>query len=171
MTPEELSRALRDGGEPFLQKRRWIAGLSIFNIASMGLISLFQIGVLKHVPEPPLPGVDADKVNGSAQAYKLLQTPDAFLAMGSYAATAGLAAMGPPDRAQTLPWAPLAMTGKALVDAAASVKLLIDQPTKYQAYCVWCVLSALATVAVVPLALPEARAAWKRLREDDAPNG
>ncbi len=165
MTPEELSRALREGDEPFLQKRRWIVGLSLFNIVAMGAISLFQMGILKHVPEIHLPGEDADKINGSAQAYEILQTPDAVLAIGSYAATAALAAMGPPDRARTLPWAALGMGVKALADAAFSIKLLIDQPTKYKAYCSWCVTGALATLAVVPLALPEARAAWERLRE------
>lgn len=164
MSPEELGRALREGNEPFLQKRRWIVGLALYNIAAMGAISLFQMGILKHVPEVPLPGEDADKINGSAQAYEILQTPDAVLAIGSYAATAALAAMGPPDRAKTLPWAALGMGLKALGDAAFAIKLLIDQPTKYKAYCTWCVTGALATLAAVPLALPEARAAWKRLR-------
>ena len=165
MSPEELSRAMREGDEPFLQRRRWIVGLALYNIVAMGAISLFQMGILRRVPELHLPGEDADKINGSAQAYEILQTPDAVLAIGSYAATAALAAMGPPDRANTLPWAALGMGVKALADAAFAVKLLIDQPTKYKAYCSWCVTGALATLAVVPLAWPEARAALGRIRE------
>ena len=164
MTPDELSRALREGDDPFLQKRRWIVGLALYNIVAMAAISLFQMGILKRVPEVHLPGADADKINGSAQAYEILQTPDALLAVGSYAATAALAAMGPPDRAKALPWAALGMGVKALADAAFAVKLLIDQPTKYQAYCCWCVTGALATLAIVPLAWPEARAAWNHVR-------
>ncbi len=160
MTPEELGEALREGGEPFLQKRRGIVGLALFNVVAMGAIALFQMGLLRRVPELPLPGADADKVNGSAQAYALLQTPDAVLAIGSYAATA---AMGPPDRAQTLPLAALGMGVKTLADAALAVKLLIEQPTKYRAYSAWCVCAALATLAAVPLALPEARAAWQEI--------
>jgi uncharacterized membrane protein len=169
MTPEELSRALREGDEPFLKKRRWVVGLALINIAVMGAISLFQMGILKHVPEVHLPGEDADRINGSAQAYGILQTPDAVLAIVSYAATAALAAMGPPDRAKTLPWAALGMGVKALADAAFAVRLLIDQPTKYKAYCTWCVTGALATLAAVPLVLPEARAAWRNLRGEAAP--
>ncbi len=61
------------------------------------------MGILRHVPEIHLPGEDADKINGSAQVYEILQPPDAMLVIGSYAATAALAAMGPPDRASTLP--------------------------------------------------------------------
>ncbi len=165
MSPEELSRALREGDDPFLQKRRWIVGLSLYNIVAMGAISLYQMGIVRHVPEVHLPGEDADKINGSAQAYEILQTPDAVLALGSYAATAALAAMGPPDRAQTLPWAALGMGVKALADAAFAVKLLVDQPTKYKAYCSWCVTGALATLAAVPFAWPEARVAFRHLRE------
>lgn len=166
MSPEELSRALREGDEPFLQRRRWIVGLALYNIVAMGAISLYQMGIVKHVPEVHLPGEDADKINGSSQAYEILQTPDAVLAIGSYAATAALAAMGPPDRARTLPWAALGLGVKTLADAAFAVKLLIDQPTKYKAYCLWCVTGALATLAAVPLAWPETRAALEHLRGD-----
>ncbi len=168
MSPEELSRALRGGTEPFLQKRRWIVGLALYNIVAMGAISLFQMGILKHVPEVHLPGEDADRINGSAQAYEILQTPDAVLAIGSYAATATLAAMGSPDRVQTLPWAALGMGIKALADAAFAIKLLIDQPTKYKAYCSWCVTGALATLAAVPFAWPETRAALRHLKEGNS---
>ncbi len=34
---------------------------------------------------------------------------DAFIGLGSYAATMGLAAMGAKDRAKTQPWIPLAL--------------------------------------------------------------
>lgn len=167
MSPEELGRALREGEEPFLKNRRWIVGLALYNILAMSAISLYQMGILKHVPEAHLPGEDADKINGSAQAYEIFQTPDAVLAIGSYAATAALAAMGPPDRVQALPWAALGMGVKALGDAAFAVKLLIDQPTKYKAYCSWCVTGALATLAALPLAWSEARAAFIQMRQKD----
>ncbi|BDI34057.1 hypothetical protein CCAX7_61080 [Capsulimonas corticalis] len=165
MSPEELGRALREDDGPFLKNRRWIVTLSLFNVAVMGIISLFQMGILKHVPEIPLPGEDGDKINGSPQAYELLQTPDAVLAVGSYAATAGLAAMGPPDRAKALPLAAFFMGVKAIADAAFAIKLLIDQPVKYSAYCALCVTGALGTLAAAPLAWPEARAAWDHIRE------
>jgi uncharacterized membrane protein len=164
MTPEELGRELRDGSGTFLRRRRGIVGLSLFSVASMSLIALYQIGILKHVPEPSLPGFDADKVNGSAQAYEILQTPDAVLAVGSYAATAALAAMGPPDRARTMPWVPLVMAVKTAFDAVLAVKLLIEQPTRYQTFCLWCLLSAGATLTTAPLAWPEARQAVRQLQ-------
>ncbi len=52
---------------------------------------------------------DADKVDASEEAYSHLQMGDAFIGLGSYAATMGLAAMGAKDRAKAQPWIPLAL--------------------------------------------------------------
>lgn len=164
MSPKELGRQLRTGNDIGMKRRRAVVALSLFNIASMGAIALYQVGVIKHVPEPRLPGADSDKINGSSQAYSLLQTPDGALAVGSYAATLGLAAMGAPGRSQTMPWVPIAAAAKSILDAALAIKGLIEQPTKHRAYCVLCVLSAIAAAATVPLSLPEAGAAIRRRR-------
>ena len=163
--PEKLSEDLRETqGDDFLDNRRKITALSLFNIAMMGIISLYQMGVIKKMPEPALPGLDAEKVNGSAQAYELFSTPDAVLGLGSYAATLGLCAMGSSKRSKTLPLIPLLLMLKATIDALASAKLSYDQPTKYKAACLYCIGGALATFAVLPYAWPEARAAWKNWR-------
>lgn len=163
MNPAELSRALREGDGPFLSRRRGVVGLSLVSIASMGVITLYQTGIIKHLPEPP--GFDADKVDASPEAYAYFAIPDAALGLGSYAATLGLAAMGGPDRAATQPWIPLALAAKALFDAGQAGKLTIDQWTKHRAFCSYCLVAAAATFAALPLALPEARAAWQQLRD------
>jgi uncharacterized membrane protein len=159
----ELGRDLRESSSEFMKKRRGVLGLSLASIASMGVIALYQTGILKHVPEPPLPGLDADKVNGSAQAYQYLETPDAVLGVGSYALTLGLAATGPPDRATRQPWLPLALAAKAGVDAILSAKLTFEEAKRYRAFCLWCLVAAGATIATVPLVIPEARAALRSL--------
>lgn len=101
MRPERLSRELRAGSGGHLDNRRAVAALSLFSIGCMGLISLYQIGAIKHLPDLPLPGFDADKVDGSADAYGRLQIGDAFLGIGSYAMTAALAAAGGKNRIET----------------------------------------------------------------------
>ncbi len=55
MTPEQLSRELRLGSGRFLQQRRKVLGLSLIAVGAMMPISLYQMGVIKHLPEPPLP--------------------------------------------------------------------------------------------------------------------
>src|SRR5690348_11740994 len=98
--PAVLSWQLRETTNPFLRERRGIVGLSLLATAALSLIGLYQMGILKRLPEPKLPRFDAGQVNRSAEAYRWLETPDAFLGLGSYAATMTLAAMGGPDRAE-----------------------------------------------------------------------
>lgn len=165
MDPTTLSAELRQGAGAHLRARRWTAGLSLAAMASMGLISLYQMGIIKHLPEPPLPGFNADKVDAAPEAYKMLSMPDAVLGLGSYAATLGLAAMGGEDRAGTQPWIPLALAAKVAVDVSQASRLTVDQWTKQRAFCFWCLTASAATCATVPFVLPEARAALKGLRE------
>ena len=68
MTPERLSDELRHGTGDDLRRRRGVVGLALGSAAVMGLISLYQTGILRRLPEPPVPGLDAGKVNGSAEA-------------------------------------------------------------------------------------------------------
>lgn len=165
MRAKELSRQLREDDGGFLGQRRGIVALGLAAAGSMGLIALYQIGILRHLPEPPIPGFDADKVDASEEAYSHLQVGDAFIGLGSYAVTMGLAAMGPKNRAQTQPWIPLALLAKTGADAAQAARLTVDQWTKHKAFCFWCLLAAGATFAALPLAVPEALAALDGVRK------
>jgi hypothetical protein len=165
-----LSRELRLSTNRYLRNRRVVAGLSLFSSASIGMVALYQMGIIKHLPNPPVPTLDSDKVAASDEAYRILRTPDAFLALGSYAVTAFLAARGPSDRVRTSPLTPVAMAGKALFDAALAAGLVHYQWVRYRAFCVYCLASAGATIAAVPFAIPEAWAAvrrtWDRSAQD-----
>ncbi len=165
MRAKDLSRELREGEGEFLKQRRGIVALGLAAAGSMGLIALYQIGILKHLPEPPIPGFDADKVDASDEAYARLQMGDAFIGLGSYAATMALAAMGSKNRASTQPWIPLALLAKTGADAAQAARLTVDQWTKHKAFCFWCLLAAAATFAALPLAIPEALAALGAVRK------
>jgi uncharacterized membrane protein len=164
MSPEQLSKELRTGTDEHLTRRRSVAALSLTAIGALGVVSLYQLGVLKHVPEPPLPRLDADAVDASAEAYRFLSMPDGVLGIGSYAVTLGLVAMGGKDRHRDHPWLPLALAGKAAVDALQAGRLTWTQWSRHRAFCSWCLTAAVATWVTLPLTLPEARAAWRRLR-------
>jgi hypothetical protein len=129
----------------------------------MGLITLYQMGVIKHLPEPPFPNLDADKVDASAEAYSRFSTPDGVLGIGNYAVTMGLAAMGGQERARTQPWIPLVLAAKVGFDVSQAIRLFFDQKTKQHAFCSWCLLAAGTTVAIVPLAIPETCAAVREV--------
>jgi uncharacterized membrane protein len=163
MRPEELSRQLREETGMFLRLRRATVALSLTAVSSMSLIALYQVGIIKHLPEPPLRFLDADKVDASPEAYSRFETPDGILAMGNYTITMGLAAMGSSHRAQEQPWIPLALTAKVLFDTAQAIRLFYDQKTKEHAFCSWCLLAAGTTLVTVPLILPETLAAIRSL--------
>jgi uncharacterized membrane protein len=129
----------------------------------MGVVALYQMGVISHLPEPPLPYFNADKVDASAEAYDWFSMPDAPIGLASYAGTAVLSAIGGTDRAKRLPWIPLLLAVKAGADAAQAAKLTRDQWTNHRAFCAWCLLAAGFSVGTVALALPEARAALRAL--------
>lgn len=158
MKPEELSRQLRRGSGRFLRHRRGTVGLSLAAIGSLGVVSLYQVGIIRRVPEPPLPFLDADGVDAAPEAYEVLDTPDAVLGIASYALTAALAAAGGEDRARERPWLPLALAGKVAFDVVQAGKLTLEQWTEHRAFCLWCLAAAGASFATAPLVLPEARA-------------
>ncbi len=163
MKPEELSQQLRLGAGNFLPQRRGIVGLEMVAVGAMSLITLYQMGIIKHLPEPPFRGLDADRVDASAEAYSRFSTPDGILGIGNYAMTMGLAAMGGQNRAQEQPWIPLALAAKVAFDVSQAIRLFFDQKTKYHAFCSWCLLAAGTTLVTVPLVIPETYAALRQL--------
>jgi len=164
-TADAVSDQLRRGTDGYLRQRRRVAALALGSTGALGVVSLYQTGLLKHVPEPPLRLFDADKVDASGEAYSILSMPDAILGMLSSVATAALATMGTKDRVTDRSWLPLLLAAKAAMDAASGVVLTLEQATKHRRFCSWCLTAAAASVATFPAALPEARAAWAALRK------
>lgn len=159
-----LCRELRFGRDPVLQRRRALIAASLAGMAAMGAVSLLQTGVVRHLPDPPLRGFDSDRVNSSPTAYAM-GVPDGTVSFASLAVNLPLAACGGADRAVTAPLIPLALAGKAVVEAAVSAWYFYQMPAKEKAWCGYCIAGAFANFAVAALAWPEAREAWRQLRE------
>lgn len=160
--PATLSHEIRHADDALTASRRRVVALSLTSAACMGVIALYQVGALSHVPEPKLPLLDADKVDGSEEAYAKLSVGDAFIGFLSYGTTMFLAAVGGPGRHATRPWLPRLLAVKAGIDAAQAARLTVDQWTKHRAFCSWCLVAAGATFAVVPAVIPELRASLGR---------
>jgi uncharacterized membrane protein len=163
-TAEQVSDALRLDPTPVVRRRRWVAGLTLLAGAAYGVVAAYQYGLLRHLPEPPLRWLDADRVDASGEAYEIGHTPDTALALGSAAATLALVGMGPADRADRQPWIPLLAAAKVAGDAAAGVWLFAEQVTRHRRVCARCTLAAAVNIAALPLTLPEARRAAQTLR-------
>lgn len=159
---EAVSDDLRRGAGDFLRRRRQLAALTLGAMGSLGAVAAYQFGLLRRLPEPPLPFVDAERVDASGEAYQLLKTPDAALGLASEAVTLALIGMGTGRRAEERSWVPLAMAAKVGLDALSGLYLTLEQVTKHRRLCSWCALTAAASLASVPLVLPEAREAARR---------
>lgn len=161
---ERLSDELRLGSSPELRRRRGIVALSAVSAGAMLAVSLYQMGLLRHLPDPPFPFLDSDAVDASGEAYTELHMPDAPLGLLGAAVTVVLASAGGVDRAERRPWLPLLLAAKTGIDAAMAVGLTLEQGTRHRRFCSYCLASAVANVATAPLAVREARQAWRTLR-------
>ncbi len=161
---ERVSDDLRRHTGPFLDHRRRVAGLSLVASAAMGAVAAYQNGLVRHLPEPPLRILDADRVDASGEAYQLFKAPDAALGLASYAVTLVLAGAGTARRVDERPWLPLALAAKVAADAVGGLYLTAEQVSKHRRFCSWCLVASAASLAMVPQVLPEAGAALRRLR-------
>ena len=160
--PQQLRRELQESKESDLNLRRAIIGLSLLGMGAMTAVSLFQTGIIKHLPDPPIDGFDSDKVNSSDTAYAL-GVPDGAVSLASLAANIPLAAFGGENRAEKQPLIPLAFAAKTTVEAAVAGWYFYQMPTKEKAWCGYCIVGALANFGIAALALTEAKRAWKNL--------
>lgn len=163
ISPTQLSSELREGDTPDLNRRRWIIGLSMLGSSMAQLVSLYQTGVIRELPDPPLPFIDSSRVDASEYAYKHLNTPDGFMMLTNYAITAWLAGAGEPDRAQKNPLLPIAMTVKILLDSVVATELGREEWSENKALCAYCQVATLCSYASLALAVPETLSAIQTL--------
>ena len=102
------------------------------------IVTLYQTGIISHLPDPPLDVFDSDKVDASDYGYKRLQMPDAPAMIITAGITAALASAGGKERATQQPWLPVAMLGKTLIDLVTNVQLGREEWQENQKLCFYC---------------------------------
>lgn len=164
MDPRQLSEELRHGDGEDLQRRRWIVGLSMVGAAMAQIVNVYQMGLVKRLPDPPGDLFDATKVDASTYAYKRFNMPDGPFMLITYGVTAALASAGGEHRARRTPWLPIAMAVKTGYDALSALLLGREEWKENKALCQYCQVATLASIASAALAIPEARRAVRQLR-------
>ncbi|MBD2090081.1 vitamin K epoxide reductase family protein [Microcoleus sp. FACHB-1515] len=170
MEPSQLSRELREGESPDLDRRRWIIGLSMLGATMGQIVSLYQTGIIKELPDLPIPFVDSDRVDASDYAYSRLNTPDGPLMAINYGITAWLASTGGQNRARENPLVPIAMGAKIAFDVVTALELAREEWSENKALCEYCQVATLASIVSLGLAVPEVTTAVKTLlgQKDEA---
>ncbi len=163
LEPQELRRELQEKKTKSMRRRRAIIGLSLLGMGAMTAVSLFQTGVIKHLPDPPINSFDSDKVNSSDTAYAL-GVPDGTLSLAMLAANIPIAAFGGDDRAREQPKVPVLAAGKALVEALAAGWYFYQMPALEKKWCGYCITGALCNFGIAALSLSEAKNAFAELK-------
>lgn len=167
--PQDLRWELQCSEAKDVRIRRAIVGMSLIGMASMAIVSLYQTGLLKHLPDPPMEGFDSDQVNASNTAYHW-GVPDGTVSMTSHAADVAFAAFGEAHRAEKQPWVPLFLTGKKAVEAwVAGRYLFYEMPFVEKAWCGYCITDACMHLGTFVLSIPEAVKAASGLLMSNGP--
>ena len=159
---QKLRRELQESESSDMNLRRAVIGLSLLGMGAMTAVTLLQIGIVKHLPDPPFKDFDSDKVNSSDTAYGL-GVPDGTLSLASLAANIPLAALGGENRAEEMPLVPFIAAAKSTVEAAAAGWYFYQMPAKEGKWCGYCIAGAIANLGIAALTLTEAKRAWKNL--------
>jgi uncharacterized membrane protein len=131
--------------------RRQIAALAALGLFDFSLISLFQLGYIKELPDPPGGVFDSAKVNSSEDAV-LFGIPDGPISLMSYAATMLLATAATRSREHSKIF-DLALAGILLGQAAGAAHYMYKMAFVQKKICMYCVAGAVINfAALVPLA-------------------
>lgn len=155
-SPRDLVEQTRNDRSPNMQRRRGVIAVSLLGIASMGLTTLLQMGIVRRLPDPPIRRFDTKRVNLSEEAFGY-GGPDSPIVILMHAINMVMATTGGADRARHHPWLPLLAASLAGAQSAMAAKYLFYQmPYVDEAYCPYCIVDALTHFATLGLVLPEA---------------
>ena len=121
--------------------RRKIAATAALGLADFSLISLFQLGYIRHLPDLPGELFDTEKVNSSEEAV-ILGIPDGVVSLGAYAATIALATAGSRSTKYSRLF-DLALGGVVVGQAVGGAWYLFNMATVQKKVCIYCVAGAL----------------------------
>lgn len=159
---DAILNELRNGRSPSLRRRRAIGTLAAIGLADFAIISLYQIGVIRHLPDPPGKIFASDKVNGSHKAYAM-GLPDGTTGAGLYALLLMLASAGGSERSGRPPVFDLLLGGAVAAGAVGAAQYLYDMVRKQERACPYCIVGAVLDFAMVPFVVPEVRRSARAL--------
>jgi len=164
MNTEAIRDELRDGSSLSLRRRRRIAALAAAGAVDFAIISLYQLGVIRHLPDPPANIFDSDKVNASTSAYRF-GLPDGPLGLGQYGLALMLAGVGGSERTGRHPVFDLALAGVVTAGIAGAASYLYEMVRYQKRACAYCLIGAGLNFAMAPFAAGLVRSAlraWRR---------
>lgn len=145
------------GNSSSLSRRRAIIAISLLGIANASLMTLYQTGILKKLPDLPIKYFDANRVTSSKKAFEF-GMPDAPGANLLYSLIMTLAVYGGNRSLKRHYFIDQLMLGVVVVNASFAVQYFYNMLTKQKRVCLYCVAATLTNLSMLPFA-------WRELGE------
>jgi uncharacterized membrane protein len=145
---DRIASHLRNSVDQRSVLRRKITQLSAMGMLDFAIISLYQTGVLKRLPDFPGKLFDSNKVNASRKAYAM-GLPDGTTGASLFAITMVLANLGGARALGRAPiWDKLTLAAVG-TGAIAGAEYLFDMLVKQKRICLYCVSGAVLSAAML----------------------
>lgn len=132
-----------------LNRRRKLIMLALVGLANTGLITLYQTGIIKQLPDLPLKSFDAAKLTSSEKAFEF-GMPDAPGASLFYSLIMVLATYGGARKIKRIFLFDQLLLGTTVVNAAMGAQYLYNMLTKQKKLCVYCIALTLINFSLLP---------------------
>jgi uncharacterized membrane protein len=162
METEAIRNVLREGTSKSLSRKRKIALLSAFGLIDFSIISLYQLGVIKKLPDLPWRIFDSNMVNASKTAY-MMGVPDGPITLMSYALNLTMVGAGGTESTGRSKLFDVVLAGSVIGGALGGAYYLNDMIRNQKKACVYCLIGAALNFAMVPLVIKEIRNKFKSI--------
>ena len=123
-------------------------------LATLAPVTLYQVGALHRLPDPPLPVFDSEQITMSHAAHPF-GIPDGLLGLASFAGTLALTLLARRHHA-----AKKMLGAKLTLDAAAAAFNATRQVVSFGKLCSWCTGTAIAAGVMAYAGRETIQEAW-----------
>lgn len=162
MDTNKIRKVLLNSKTEELDKRRTIVWLSALGLLDFSLISLYQVGVIKKLPDVPGKFFDSNKVNAAPEAY-MMGVPDGPVSALVYAGTMVLATAGGTEASGRKPVLDVLLGAAIAGNAAGAAYYLYDMIFRQKKICLYCVTGAVINFASAAIIAPVVKKSWQKL--------
>ena len=148
-----IKDALRMEKNPDMDNRRKVIVLSALGLFDFSIISLYQTGVIRKLPDIPLPVFDSNKVNASKEAYQF-GVPDGPVSAVIYSLIMVFAAAGGSEKVARKPVFDLLLGGAVAANLSGALYYLYDMAFRQKKICLYCVTGAAINIASAVIIAP-----------------
>lgn len=161
MQINKIKNELRIKENPELEIKRKLAILASLGLLDFIVISLYQLGVIRRLPDLPVKGIDSNYVNASKEAYKM-GLPDGPVSAAVYAIILVLIGVKGTKRSGREPIWDVLLGGAIAANAGGALDYLRVMIFKQKKICLYCVFGAIVNLIMLKLF---AGRAWNALKE------